>query len=114
IHAARQVDSDDRHASSIHCLDHGARQAFDLAIKAGAKQRINDDVAIRERGWRGRLDRPGPAASNERGVALQPSFITDEGDAHREVSVGQVTCRDKTVAAVITGPYHDHDASALV
>ena len=53
IDPARQIDR--VHARCrVGRLDHGAREAFDWAIEAGAEQRIDDDLRRHQTRWRGR------------------------------------------------------------
>ena len=45
-------------AAAFIALDHGARQSFDVAVEAGAEQRVDDDVAIAQHGRRGLFHGP--------------------------------------------------------
>src|SRR5450432_599694 len=99
VYAARQIDRDYLTTSGVYCGNHGARQTFHIAVEAGAKQRIDDDIAFAERTRRSLLDRPAPALGRDRSIALEPLALADEADAHFITALGQMARRDKPVAA---------------
>jgi L-serine deaminase len=46
-------------------------------------------------------------------VARQPLAFPDEANAHPEATLRQIARGNETVAAIVTGACHDHDATPL-
>src|SRR5450631_3021887 len=113
IDAAEQIDGDYWDACPIHRLNHGARQAVDLAVKTGPEQGVDDKVAVREQGRRSIIERTSPTFCRARRVALQALAVADETYPHRKPALGQKARHDKTIATIIAGP-RDHDDPAAL
>src|SRR3974390_1213238 len=108
VNPTRQVYGDQWDAGPVHRLDHGPRQTPDLAVQASAKQRVDHDIRVRQRGWRGLLDGTVPALSGERRITFQLLAVADEIHPHRMTPPGKMTSRYEAVAAIIAGTGHNH------
>src|SRR4029077_13351611 len=82
IYPTWQVNGDDGRALAVHRVDHRPCQSFDIAIEAGPKQRVNDEIATGKFGRRGLLNRPGPLFGSERRISPQPFPLTDKTNTH--------------------------------
>ena len=83
VHAARQIDRDDRHAAGVHRLDHRRGRPSTSRSRPAPNSASMMRSQSPERIRRSRLDRPAPALRGQSRVALEPLAIADETDAHR-------------------------------
>ena len=112
IHAAWQIDRNDRNAAAVYCVDQRAWQAVHVASQASAKHRVHDDVAIGQSGRRRVFNRSRPTPGGQRGISFQPGSFACGKKTNQKATFGQMPRRHEPIAAVVAWACDDSDTLA--